>query len=157
MKNRFLKLLLFLFALLLAFSSCKEEYEDTKDAGNNLLEANKNEAGVVVTASGLQYKVIYNNPYGIYPRLNGYLQITRACYFIDGSTYQEEATYLDTYTSMPAGMQEAVRKMRIGSKWRIWVPAELAYGSDGLTDSVGAYLIDPNTVLIYDIEILAEY
>ena len=122
MKNRFLKLLLFLFALLLAFSSCKEEYEDTKDAGNNLLEANKNEAGVVVTASGLQYKVIYNNPYGIYPRLNGYLQITRACYFIDGSTYQEEATYLDTYTSMPAGMQEAVRKMRIGSKWRIWVP-----------------------------------
>ena len=58
---------------------------------------------------------------------------------------------------MPAGMQEAVRKMRIGSKWRIWVPAELAYGSDGLTDSVGAYLIDPNTVLIYDIEILAEY
>lgn len=156
MKNRFLKLLLFLFALLLAFSSCKEEYEDTKDAGNNLLEANKNEAGVVVTASGLQYKVIYNNPYGIYPRLTGSLLINRTGYFLDGTVYEPSSIKWEAYSDLPNGMQEAVRKMRIGSKWRIWMPAELAYGADGVTNSGGGYAVDPNTVLVYDLEILEE-
>lgn len=158
MKIKSLKLVFFVLVLSLALGACKAEYDDTAQVGEDFLEANKANSDVNVTASGLQYKVINDNPYGIYPRLTGFVYVYYKSYFIDGSPCKK--SYTDTasvaYLQQNAGLQEAIRKMRIGSKWRIWIPSNLAYGSDGLKDTDGSYIVDPNTVLMYDIELLGE-
>lgn len=158
MNKTVIRRLFYILALALALVSCAEEFDDTSQAGKDFLEANKANSDVCVTASGLQYKVIKDNPYGIYPRIiTGYIKLNLTGYFLDGTVYEsgEGKTYL--YSSLISGLKEAVRRMKIGSKWRVWIPSGLAFGSDGVTDSSGAYLVDPNTTMIYDVELLEEY
>lgn len=73
---------------------------------------------------------------------------------VDGIT---DSTYVDTVYQSPvtfgfgymvSGLQQAVRQMYIGSRWRLWLPSNLAYGSDGTEN------VDPNTALIYDFELI---
>lgn len=157
MKNNFLKIFLSLTFALLLLGACKDEYDDTKQAGQDFLAANKLNPGVIETASGLQYFVYNDNPYGFYPRATT-TQFTMNLhgYFIDGTEFDSYDNKIITYQSLPTGLKEVVRRIRIGSKWRVWIPSSLAYGSDGLTNDNGGYKVDPNSVLIYDIEILSE-
>lgn len=158
MKTRLIRILFVMFSSVLLLSACAEEYDDTADAGTDFLEANKTQAGVVVTASGLQYKVEYDNPYGLYPHQNSVLKIVYNGYFIDGTPFATTDSFkYISYSDLPVGMQEAVRRMKIGSKWRIWLPSDLAYGSDGLTNSAGDFIVDPNSAVYYDVQILDEY
>lgn len=71
--------------------------------------------------------------------------VTDSIYVAD-TVYVQPATFGFGY--MLSGVQQAVRLMHIGSRWRLWIPSDLAYGSDG-SDNV-----DPNTALIYDFELM---
>ena len=162
-KNRNL-LLIALFFTVALFTGCSKEYYDTKNAGEDFLAANINNEGVVGLASGIQYKIIFDNLYGFYPQFAEPSLITiQAKYsvrFIDGSDYLAESDYKHTIplSSRPDNFWlEVIPKMRKGAKWRVWVPYDNAYGIDGTGKNAGSYDIDPYTVLVYDIELIDAY
>src|SRR5574340_243927 len=156
-KNLFFRILISsLFALVL-FSSCEDKYMDTKDAGEEYLKKNAESDTVQLLANGngIQYKVYYNNPYGenVNTALVSLVKIHYTAYFIDGTKYEEYNGYKG-YSYLPYGLQEVLRKMKTGSKWRVWIPHNLLYGSDGTESSSGGYSIDPYPTLYYDVEFL---
>jgi FKBP-type peptidyl-prolyl cis-trans isomerase len=128
--------------------------QDNKKAGEAFLAANKHKAGVVTTASGLQYKVLQagngkkpGDEDGVTCRYRGTL--------LDGTEFDssERLGYPVTFyvkDGVIAGWSEALKLMPAGSKWQVYVPAQLAYGEQGAGRDIG-----PNQTLIYDIELLA--
>ncbi len=155
--------MLVLATVLLA--GCEDEYEDTLKAGNDYLESvRRDSAGVLELPSGLLYRPYYADNES-WPKVTGkptFVYVNYTALFINGDTLSFDTARplsivgTDTtwqyptfgYDYMVSGLQEAVRKMHIGSKWRVWIPASLAYGGSGSTN------VDPNTVLVYDIELL---
>lgn len=158
-RKTLISLFIALVSSLLFIACTDDKYQDTKEAGEKYMEQNLASDTIQVLSEIIQYKVYYNNPYGL--NLNTVLtddgskvDIKYTTYFIDGTVY--ETSYGSVYYSdLTYGLQEVLRKMKTGSKWRVWLPQSLCYGSDGLqNDSTGVYQIDPYTALIYDIEFL---
>ncbi len=171
MKN-FLKIFSIITFSLLLFS-CEEKYEDTKDAGKTYLSihAKKNtetlkyikknddgseteitvDAPIKILHDGLQYAFYYENSYGEFPRTDiiTYVVLNYKGYFINNiDSFDEGTNKVMLYSNLIYGLQEVIGKMRIGSKCRVWIPQELAYGEDGSTN------IDPYSALIFDIELI---
>jgi hypothetical protein len=115
--------------------------------------------------SGIQYAPYYDDLNGIYPQFknpyNLIIKVKYAMSFIDGSVYKaynSDAVLINLSATTASFWQIIIPKMRIGSKWRIWVPYNYAFGSSGYNKhSNGSYDIDPYTVLIYDIELVDAY
>lgn len=165
MRNKILVVFITTLAILMA-SSCNKEYYDTKAAGEDFLAANKKNGDVVELApSGIQYKVLYNNASGPYPLFtesyNLTVKVKYGSKFIDGSDYIAETDSVQIFTISGATQSfwsVVVPKMKIGSKWRIWVPYEYAFKDDGLNEKDdGSYDVDPYTVLVYEVELIDAY
>ena len=120
--------------------------------GAAFLAANKKKDGVKTTKSGLQYKVITAGK-GPIPKATDTVVTHYRGTFINGkefdSSYKrgEPATF--PVTGVIKGWTEALQLMPIGSKWQLYVPAELGYGERGAGSD-----IPPNSALIFDIELL---
>jgi len=115
-------------------------------------------AAVNVLQNGVQYAVYWTDPNGAFLQFTdaGNLSIL-AKYkisFIDGTEFKPESTENVVLASNITFWQSVIPKMRVGSKWRVWVPYSFAYGSDGAQNADKTYNIDPYTVLVYDIELL---
>jgi len=127
--------------------------EGNKASGLKFLEVNKKKDGVVILDSGLQYKVI-NQGDGAKPNKNSTVKVHYHGTLIDGkvfdSSYDRGQPITLSLNQVIKGWQEALPLMNVGSKWQIYVPAELAYGERGAGSSIGA-----NETLIFDIELLA--
>jgi len=127
--------------------------EGNKASSLKFLEDNKKKDGVVVLDSGLQYKVI-NQGDGAKPDKNSTVKVHYHGTLIDGkvfdSSYDRGQPITLSLNQVIKGWQEALPLMNVGSKWQIYVPAELAYGERGAGSSIGA-----NETLIFDIELLA--
>ncbi len=120
--------------------------------GRRFLEANAKRPGVTVMPSGLQYEVIKQGG-GPTPTLESVVMAHYRGTRIDGSEFdgndpQGEPTIFPLGGVVP-GWQEALQKMAVGAKWRIWLPPELAYGEGGSPPA-----IEPNEVLIFEIELV---
>ncbi len=121
--------------------------------GREFLAANGKKAGVVTLPSGLQYQVIKKGS-GKKPGLEDTVVVNYRGTFINGqefdSSYQrgEPATF--TVGQVIQGWQEVLPLMPVGSHWKVFIPAELAYGERGAGNDIG-----PNETLIFDIELLA--
>ena len=122
------------------------------ETGQAYLEANKKKAGVVVLPSGLQYKVISTGS-GKQPKPADTVIAHYRGTLINGTEFDssfkrnEPATF--PVNGVIKGWQEALPMMKEGSKWQVYIPAELAYGANGAGNAIG-----PNEVLIFDIELL---
>lgn len=120
--------------------------------GQEFLEANKNSEGVVTLPSGLQYRVLVEGK-GASPRLNQTVVAHYIGTFIDGTEFDsshkrgEPATF--AVQGVIPGWTEALQLMKVGSKWRLFIPPALAYGENGAGDVIG-----PNQTLIFDVELL---
>jgi len=127
--------------------------EGNKASSLKFLEDNKKKDGVVVLNSGLQYKVI-NQGDGAKPDKNSTVKVHYHGTLIDGkvfdSSYDRGQPITLSLNQVIKGWQEALPLMNVGSKWQLYVPAELAYGERGAGSSIGA-----NETLIFDIELLA--
>ena len=127
--------------------------EKNKREGEAFLAANAKKAGVVVTKSGLQYKVITEGDGGYKPTLDDEVTVHYRGTFIDGtefdSTHQRNKPYSANPKQLIQGWTEAIQLMSKGAKWELCVPAELAYGEIGSEPYVG-----PNAVLIFEVELL---
>jgi len=120
--------------------------------GATFLAENGAREGVVTTESGLQYEVLTAGE-GAQPNSDSLVKTHYHGTLIDGTVFDSsvdrgEPTQFAVNQVIP-GWTEALQLMKVGGKWRLYIPAELAYGEM----SPGA-AIPPNSTLIFDVELL---
>ena len=120
-----------------------------KEEGASYLEKNKKRSGVTTTASGLQYEVIKEGT-GDTPADGDMVKVNYKGTFVDGKVFDESK---DAPAEFPIGQiikgwDEALKLMKVGSKWKLTIPPDLAYGERG------AGPIPPNSVLNFEVELL---
>jgi FKBP-type peptidyl-prolyl cis-trans isomerase len=121
-------------------------------AGMAFLAENAGKEGVVVLESGLQYKVLEAGD-GPKPGPADTVEVHYRGTLIDGtefdSSYSRGSTVSFGVTQVIPGWTEALQLMSVGSKWQLFIPSELAYGSGGAGPMIG-----PNAALVFDVELL---
>lgn len=127
-------------------------------AGINLIEGkefmskNKEMEGVITLPSGLQYQILQKGS-GSIPKLNEKVKTNYEGTLIDGtvfdSSYQRGQSAQFPVSGVIKGWQEALQLMPVGSKWKLTVPSNLAYGERGAGNLIG-----PNQTLVFTIELL---
>ncbi|WP_024850803.1 FKBP-type peptidyl-prolyl cis-trans isomerase [Hydrogenovibrio kuenenii] len=126
--------------------------EQNAKAGQAFLEKNKTKPGVKVTKSGLQYIVLKKGK-GTPPSEKDYITANYEGTSIDGkvfdSSYQRGTPIEIQMSNVIAGWSEALKMMKPGSKWKIFVPPSLGYGSKGAGKVIG-----PNQTLVFTIELI---
>jgi FKBP-type peptidyl-prolyl cis-trans isomerase FklB len=131
----------------------KELGDKNKKEGEDFLAANKTKEGVKVTASGLQYKVIKEGT-GPKPKPEQTVQVHYRGTLIDGTEFDSSIKRGQPaefqLTGVIKGWTEALQLMSVGSKWQLYIPAELAWGPQGT-----GRLIGPNAVVLFEVELLA--
>jgi FKBP-type peptidyl-prolyl cis-trans isomerase FklB len=131
----------------------KMQGEQNKKDGASFLSENTKDKDVVVLPSGLQYKVITMGT-GKKPRADQTVTVNYAGTLLDGTEFDssykrgEPATF--PVNGVIKGWTEALQLMPVGSKWKLFIPAGLAYGEGGAGGVIG-----PNATLIFDVELLA--
>lgn len=123
------------------------------EKGQAFLAKNKKAKGVTTTASGLQYQVIKAaDKKAAKPTATDNVKVHYSGTLIDGTVFDssiERGTPAEFNVSgVIKGWTEALQLMGKGAKWKIFIPAELAYGERG------AGSIPPNSALIFDVELL---
>jgi len=117
------------------------------------LEENKKKEGVKTTESGLQYRVLKEGD-GIAPGPEDFVTVDYRGTFIDGkefdSSYAKGEPIKVQADGVIKGWTEALPMMKVGSKWQLFVPPDLAYGRRG-----SGQRIPPNKVLVFEMELLA--
>lgn len=127
--------------------------EDNLKEGQAFLAANKTKEGMVALPSGLQYKILTQGA-GPRPTLNDTVVCNYKGTFIDGkefdSSYKRGQPATFPVVGVIRGWTEALQLMPVGSKWQLFVPADLAYGERGHGRD-----IEPNAMLIFEVELLS--
>ncbi|HBK28616.1 MAG TPA: peptidylprolyl isomerase [Parabacteroides sp.] len=130
----------------------KEKLEINKKAGEEFLNINKGRAGVVTLPSGLQYQVLKQGN-GEKPKATDKVKCHYHGTLINGTVFDssiERGTpAVFGVNQVIPGWQEALQLMPVGSKWRLFIPSNLAYGENGAGE-----MIEPNSTLIFDVELL---
>ncbi len=120
--------------------------------GKEFLKANKNKPGVITTPSGLQY-IVLKKGNGPKPKMTDKVTVNYKGTFINGkvfdSSYKRRKPATLSVNGVIKGWTEALKMMRAGSKWKLFVPSNLAYGTRGSGP------IPPNKTLIFEIELLS--
>jgi FKBP-type peptidyl-prolyl cis-trans isomerase FklB len=130
----------------------KEVYKDYIQQNEAFLVKNKEKAGVVTTASGLQYEVIKMGN-GPKPTPESTVKVHYAGTLIDGTEF-DSSIKRNEPAQFPvggviAGWTEALQLMPVGSKFKLYLPSAIAYGATGAGD-----LIKPYSTLVFDVELL---
>jgi len=128
--------------------------EKNKVEGPKFLEENKSKPGVITLPSGLQYKVIAEGK-GDSPKAEEIITVNTRGTFIDGTEFDNSSKrpqptkFRLNSPGIPAGLTEALQKMKPGSKWQLFIPSNLAYGENGNQN------VAPNATLLYDLELVS--
>ena len=127
--------------------------ESVVEEGRKFLAENSKKENVVTLESGLQYEVIKNGE-GAKPTLNDQVTTHYHGTLIDGTVFDssvergEPASF--PVSGVIKGWTEALQLMNVGSKWRLFVPYDLAYGERGAGPKIG-----PFTTLIFEVELIS--
>ena len=120
--------------------------------GKAFLAKNKAQEGIITLPSGLQYKVLKQGE-GPSPKVTDTVRTHYHGTLLDGTVFDSSVERNEPATfpvgRVIRGWTEALQLMQVGSKWRLFVPAELAYGPQGAGADIG-----PHAVLIFDVELL---
>jgi len=121
--------------------------------GKVYLAANKKKKGVVTLKSGLQYKVLKKGTGKVSPKATDKVVTHYHGTLIDGtvfdSSYNRGEAVSFPVNAVIKGWSEALMKMKVGDKWQLVIPSNLAYGEQGAPPSIG-----PSATLIFDVELL---
>lgn len=134
-------------------AAAEEAGKQNKEAGEAFLAENGKRAEVKTTPSGLQYEVLTEGD-GPMPEATDQVEVHYTGKLIDGTVFDSSvdrgvpATF--GVTQVIPGWVEALQHMKAGSKWRLFIPSNLAYGPNGAPGSP----IGPNSTLIFDVELL---
>jgi FKBP-type peptidyl-prolyl cis-trans isomerase FklB len=127
--------------------------EKNREEGRKFLGANAKKPGVKSLPSGLQYEVIEAGTRPM-PKATDTVRTHYRGTLLDGTEFDsshrrgEPAEF--TLSRVIKGWTEALQLMRVGAKWRLFIPAELAYGERGAGDDIG-----PNATLVFEIELIS--
>jgi FKBP-type peptidyl-prolyl cis-trans isomerase len=128
-----------------------EKGAKAKEDGDKFLAENKKKVGVKSLTRGLQYQVITEGK-GKKPKSTDTVKTHYRGTLIDGtefdSSYKAGEPVSFPVTGVIPGWTEALQQMPVGSKWKLFIPSELAYGEQGQGP------IPPNSALIFEIELL---
>lgn len=131
----------------------KKKGEDNLKKGQAFLDENKKKSGVQVTASGLQYQIIKEGT-GAKPTVNDNVTTHYHGTLIDGTVFDSSVDRGEPakfpVSGVIPGWTEALQLMSVGSKWKLFVPANLAYGERGAGPQIG-----PNSTLIFEVELIS--
>lgn len=129
----------------------EEAAAKNKAEGDKFLAENAKKDGVKTTKSGLQYKVIKEGT-GKSPKATDSVTVNYEGKLLDGtvfdSSYQRNEPVTFPLNQMIAGWTEGLQLMKEGSKYELYIPADLAYGEAGNPS------IEPNSTLIFTVELL---
>ncbi|MGB5474766.1 MAG: FKBP-type peptidyl-prolyl cis-trans isomerase [Gammaproteobacteria bacterium] len=124
-----------------------------KQTGEAFLVANKDTEGVITLKSGLQYKILEAG-HGDKPTRDDTVVVHYRGALVDGSefdsSYQRGQPATFAVNQVIRGWGEALQLMPVGSKWQLFIPPHLAYGTRGTGHQIG-----PNATLIFEVELLA--
>jgi FKBP-type peptidyl-prolyl cis-trans isomerase FklB len=146
-----------------ALDQCIGEYQQkissakagvAKAEGQKFLAANGKRAGVITTKSGLQYEIVKSGTDTAKPKLTDKVKCHYHGTLINGTVFDSsvdrgEPIVFDV-NGVIAGWTEALQLMTVGSKWKLYIPSELAYG-----DRQAGPSIAPGSTLIFDVELIA--
>jgi FKBP-type peptidyl-prolyl cis-trans isomerase len=129
-----------------------ETSQKNLEEGNAFLEKNKAREGIVTTPSGLQYEIVTEGT-GPKPAETDVVKVHYHGTTIDGKVFDSsvdrgEPVEFPVGQVIP-GWVEALQLMPVGSKWKLYIPSELGYGVNGAGSDIA-----PNSVLIFDVELL---
>lgn len=135
------------------FSNLQDEIAETnKQAGKEFLAENAKRSGVVVLPSGLQYEVLAEGK-GRKPKVTDKVQCHYHGTLIDGqvfdSSIQRGTPAVFGVNQVIPGWVEALQLMPEGSRWKLYIPSDLAYGEQGAGGSIPA-----NATLIFEVELI---
>ncbi len=126
--------------------------QENKSAGGKFLQENASADGVKTTKSGLQYKVLTEGT-GPKPTLEDTVKVNYEGKLLDetvfDSSYKRGKPVTFPLGSVIEGWKEGLQLMPVGSKYRLFIPADLAYGEQGAGNVIG-----PNAVLTFDVELI---
>lgn len=120
--------------------------------GKDFLAQNAQKEGITTLASGLQYEIITEGK-GAKPKASDTVKVHYHGTLLDGNVFDssvqrgEPATF--GVTQVIRGWVEALQLMPVGSKWKLYIPSDLAYGAQGAGKDIG-----PHTTLVFEVELL---
>jgi len=126
--------------------------EKAQSEGKAFLEENSKRTGIVTLESGLQYEILTEGA-GATPQASDSVKVHYHGTLIDGKVFDssvnrgEPATF--GVTQVISGWVEALQLMPVGSKWKLFIPSELAYGAQGAGQAIA-----PHSALIFEVELL---
>lgn len=126
--------------------------EQQESTGKSFLAENAKRTGVVSLPSGLQYEIMVAGT-GAKPSASDSVKCHYHGTLIDGTVFDssvkrgQPATF--GVSQVISGWVEALQLMSVGSKWKLFIPSDLAYGKQGAGQHIG-----PNTTLIFEVELL---
>lgn len=134
------------------YENYRKNYENIIKEGEVFLEKNKNKEGVIQLPSGLQYEILKKGK-GKKPTQNDIVEIHYYDTYIDGSVYynsyeQGSSISVPVNGAFP-GWAEALSMMTVGSKWKLYIPYNLAFGEKGDGQKIG-----PFATIISEIELI---
>jgi len=131
----------------------KAKFDTTLTEGTNFLKSNKTKPGILITASGLQYEVLRDSVGGVKPNAIDEVTVHYKGTLLNGkqfdSSYDRKEPATFGLNKVIPGWTEGVQLMNTGSKYRFFIPHELAYGERGAGTN-----IPPYSTLIFEIELL---
>ncbi len=131
----------------------QEAGQKNKQEGEAFLAANKAKEGVVTLPSGLQYKILKQGT-GPKPAATDSVVCNYRGTLINGTEFDSSEKHGGPATfpvnRVIKGWTEALQLMPVGSKWQLFVPADLAYGDRGPGPEIG-----PNSTLVFDVELVS--
>ncbi|MDB3926601.1 FKBP-type peptidyl-prolyl cis-trans isomerase [Flavobacteriales bacterium] len=131
----------------------QKKSQEATNKGQAFLDENAAKEGVVTTASGLQYQVLTEGQ-GAKPAASDEVTVHYHGTLIDGTVFDSSVDRGQPATfpvgGVIQGWVEALQLMNVGSKYKLFIPSNLAYGERGAGGSIG-----PNETLIFEVELLS--
>jgi FKBP-type peptidyl-prolyl cis-trans isomerase FklB len=117
------------------------------------MDRNKAQPGVIALPSGIQYAVLHNGEGKAHPTVSSTVTVNYRGALIDGTEFDSSWAHgkpvTFTVNRVIRGWQDVVPRMRVGDKWKVIIPPQLAYGERGELPRIG-----PNEALVFEIELL---
>lgn len=125
-----------------------------RGSNESYLAWNKGQSGVIETASGLQYQVLEEGE-GASPTDNDVALVMYKGTLRDGTQFDasQQPTPLPVAGMIP-GFTEALKLMKKGGKYRLWIKPELGYGAEPRRDPQGREVIPGNSLLVFDVDLI---